>query len=146
MAKSKPNNLGFRLEAAAFYGYAGVLNMLGLENASNLGAAIVPHVGRFTSAYKTSIRNIRMCFPNESEAWRHEVLSRGPIPAFSCAAMVQMTADESREAVKAAIAATGAGSIKDMGKVMAALKERYTGQMDFGKASGLVKELLTPKS
>ena len=58
----------------------------------------------------------------------------------------QMSADESREAVKAAIAATGAASIKDMGKVMAALKERYTGQMDFGKASGLVKELLTPKS
>ncbi len=57
----------------------------------------------------------------------------------------QMSADESREAVKAAIAATGAASVKDMGKVMAALKERYTGQMDFGKASGLVKELLTPK-
>ena len=56
----------------------------------------------------------------------------------------QMSADESREAVKAAIAETGAASMKDMGKVMAALKERYAGQMDFGKASGLVKELLTP--
>jgi uncharacterized protein YqeY len=32
-----------------------------------------------------------------------------------------------------------------MGKVMAALKERYTGAMDFGKASGFVKEALTPK-
>jgi hypothetical protein len=58
----------------------------------------------------------------------------------------QMSADESREAVKAAIAETGAASMKDMGKVMAALKERYAGRMDFGKASGLVKELLTPKS
>src|SRR5262245_2724385 len=58
----------------------------------------------------------------------------------------QMSADEAREAVKAAIAATGAASIKDMGKVMAALKERYTGQMDFAKASALVKELLTPKA
>jgi len=56
----------------------------------------------------------------------------------------QMSEEESREAVKAAIAATGAASIKDMGKVMAALKERHSGQMDFGKASGLVKELLTP--
>ena len=56
----------------------------------------------------------------------------------------QMSADESREAVKAAIAAIGAASMKDMGKVMAALKERYTGQMDFAKASALVKELLTP--
>ena len=58
----------------------------------------------------------------------------------------QMSADEANEAVKAAIASTGATSMKDMGKVMAALKERYAGQMDFGKASGLVKELLTPKS
>jgi hypothetical protein len=56
----------------------------------------------------------------------------------------QMSADEAREAVKQAIASTGAASMKDMGKVMAALKERHTGQMDFAKASGLVKELLTP--
>ena len=58
----------------------------------------------------------------------------------------QMSADESREAVKDAIAAAGAASMKDMGKVMAALKERYAGQMDFAKASALVKELLTPKT
>jgi hypothetical protein len=45
--------------------------------------------------------------------------------------------------ITAAIAATGAASIKDMGKVMAALKERFAGQMDFGKASGAVKEALT---
>ncbi len=32
-----------------------------------------------------------------------------------------------------------------MGKVMAALKERYAGQMDFGRASGAVKDALTPK-
>jgi len=56
----------------------------------------------------------------------------------------QMSEDESREAVKSAIATTGAASMKDMGKVMAALKERYTGQMDFSKASALVKDLLTP--
>ncbi len=54
----------------------------------------------------------------------------------------QLSADESREAVKEAIATTGAGSMKDMGKVMAALKERYAGQMDFAKASAQVKELL----
>lgn len=56
----------------------------------------------------------------------------------------QMSEGESREAVKAAIAATGAASMKDMGKVMAALKERYAGQMDFAKASATVKELLAP--
>jgi hypothetical protein len=59
----------------------------------------------------------------------------------------QMSADEARAAVQEAIAATGAASLKDMGKVMAALKERYAGAMDFGKASATVKELLaTPKA
>jgi len=37
---------------------------------------------------------------------------------------------------------TGASSLKDMGKCMGALKQRYAGQMDFGKASKLVKEIL----
>lgn len=45
-------------------------------------------------------------------------------------------------AVAAAVAETGAAGPKDMGKVMAALKARYPGQMDFGKASGLVKQML----
>ena len=57
----------------------------------------------------------------------------------------QMSPEESRAAIQAAITETGATSIKDMGKIMAALKERYAGQMDFGKASGTVKELLSPK-
>ena len=57
----------------------------------------------------------------------------------------QMSEDEARAAIKEVIAATGAASPKDMGKVMAALKERYTGQMDFGRASGFVKEALTNK-
>jgi hypothetical protein len=59
----------------------------------------------------------------------------------------QMSADETGEAVTAAIASTGAASMKDMGKVMAALKERHAGQMDFAKASAAVKDLLSaPKS
>ncbi len=58
----------------------------------------------------------------------------------------QMSAEESKAAASAVIAEVGAASIKDMGKVMAALKERYAGQMDFAKASATVKELLsTPK-
>lgn len=47
-----------------------------------------------------------------------------------------------REAVAQAIAETGAASVKDMGKVMAVLKERHTGRLDFSKASAVVKELL----
>jgi len=57
----------------------------------------------------------------------------------------QMSAEESRAAAQKVIAEVGAGSMKDMGKVMAALKERYAGQMDFAKASATVKELLSPK-
>ena len=55
---------------------------------------------------------------------------------------LQMSESEARDAIAAAIAETGAAGPKDMGKVMAALKARHAGRMDFGKASGLVKELL----
>ena len=54
----------------------------------------------------------------------------------------QLTGDEMRNAVRQAISDTGAQSPQEMGKVMAALKQRHTGSMDFGKASALVKELL----
>jgi uncharacterized protein YqeY len=54
----------------------------------------------------------------------------------------QMSDAEVRTAIAQAIADTSASSMKDMGKVIAALKARYAGQMDFGKVSPLVKELL----
>ena len=54
----------------------------------------------------------------------------------------QMEASQAKAAAEVVIAELGASSVKDMGKVMAALKERYAGQMDFGKASGLVKVAL----
>ena len=54
----------------------------------------------------------------------------------------QMDAAEAKAAISAVIKEVGAASQKDMGKVMAALKARYAGQMDFGKASAAVKELL----
>lgn len=49
---------------------------------------------------------------------------------------------ETEAAIKETIAATGAASIKDMGKVMSALREKYAGQLDPSKASQLVKKLL----
>ncbi len=52
----------------------------------------------------------------------------------------QMSDAEVAEAAKAAMAEAGATSVKDMGKVMAILKEKYAGQMDFAKASGIVKQ------
>ena len=53
----------------------------------------------------------------------------------------QMSDDEVLAAIKAAIAVTGATSMKDMGKVMGELKGKYAGQMDFGKVSGLIKTM-----
>lgn len=57
----------------------------------------------------------------------------------------QMSASEVEAAIKAAIASTGAVSMKDMGKVMSVLREQYAGQMDFGAASGTIKSLLSGK-
>jgi uncharacterized protein len=55
----------------------------------------------------------------------------------------QMADEEAKAAVAGVVAEIGAQGMKDMGKVMAALKQRYAGKMDFGKASPIVKGLLT---
>jgi uncharacterized protein len=57
----------------------------------------------------------------------------------------QMDEAAMKAAVVKIIAETGAASIKDMGKVMAVLKERYAGQMDFSKASAATKDALSGK-
>jgi uncharacterized protein len=49
---------------------------------------------------------------------------------------------EMRDAITGVIKSSGAAGPKDMGKVMGALKAQFAGRMDFGKASGMVKELL----
>ncbi|WP_407050262.1 GatB/YqeY domain-containing protein [Methyloraptor flagellatus] len=54
----------------------------------------------------------------------------------------QMDEADAEAAVKAVVAEIGATSVKDMGRVMAALKERYAGRMDFGRISGVVKAAL----
>jgi uncharacterized protein len=53
-----------------------------------------------------------------------------------------LTDAEVEDAIKAAIAKTGAAGAKDMGKVIASLKADYPGRIDFGKASGKVKAAL----
>jgi uncharacterized protein YqeY len=57
----------------------------------------------------------------------------------------QLDEAETKAAIAAIVAETGATSLKDMGKVMGALKERYTGTMDFGKAGALIKTQLGGK-
>jgi hypothetical protein len=55
----------------------------------------------------------------------------------------QMSEDDIRRACAEIIAEIGAVGVRDMGKCMAVLKEKYAGQMDFSKASAIVKELLS---
>lgn len=54
----------------------------------------------------------------------------------------QMNEEETKAAINAVIAKIGASGMKDMGKVMAELKTAYAGQIDMGKASGLIKSIL----
>lgn len=55
----------------------------------------------------------------------------------------QLDEAETQAAVDAALAETGATSIRDMGKVMGVLKAKYTGQMDFGSVGPLLKDRLS---
>jgi hypothetical protein len=54
----------------------------------------------------------------------------------------QMSEEEAKAAIDAIVAETGASSVKDMGRVMAAMKERHAGSLDMSKASALVKARL----
>jgi len=54
----------------------------------------------------------------------------------------QLSEDEMKAACEAIVTELEAAGLKDMGRTMGALKERYAGQMDFGKASAVVKALL----
>ncbi|MBO5284545.1 MAG: GatB/YqeY domain-containing protein, partial [Alphaproteobacteria bacterium] len=54
----------------------------------------------------------------------------------------QLSEEETKTAIAAIIAKTGAQGMKDMGKVMAELKAAYAGQIDMGKASSLIKGML----
>ena len=68
---------------------------------------------------------------------------REEIAVISAYLPKQMSDDDVKKAISDAIAETGAAGMKDMGKVIAALRAKYAGQMDFGKASGLVKAALS---
>ncbi len=54
-----------------------------------------------------------------------------------------LSEDETKAAIREIVAATGASSVKDMGKVMAGLKSKYAGQLDMTKASAAVKQVLS---
>jgi len=67
---------------------------------------------------------------------------RGEIAIIEGFLPQQIDAAAAEQAIRETIASVGAASVKDMGRVMTALRERYAGQMDFGQASATVKRLL----
>ena len=58
----------------------------------------------------------------------------------------QLSEEEMRAACAEVVKQIAACSVRDMGKCMAVLKERFPGQMDFGRASGVVKDMLCAKT
>lgn len=70
---------------------------------------------------------------------------RGEIEIIRSFMPAQMDDAALKDAVTKTIAEVGAASVKDMGKVMAVLKERFAGQMDFSKASAATKDVLSGK-
>jgi len=92
----------------------------------------------------TMIKQRRESIRIYEEAGRLELAEReaNEITVISEFLPRQLDDGETKDAISKVIAEIGASSIKDMGRVMALLRERYRGQMDFAKASALVKEML----
>lgn len=67
---------------------------------------------------------------------------RAEVAVISSYLPKQMSEEEVKAAIAAAVSESGAASVKDMGKVIAILRAKFAGQMDFAKASGLVKAAL----
>ena len=70
---------------------------------------------------------------------------KGEITIISSYLPQQMSDVEAGAAISALLQEINAETMKDMGRAMATLKERFAGKMDFSKASGKIKELLTKK-
>ena len=105
--------------------------LLGDDEILSLLAKMIKQREESATAYDAGNR------PELAAGEREEIaIIRGFMPA-------QMDETGIKQAARAVIAELGASSIKDMGKVMAAMKERFAGQMDFGRASALVKESLS---
>jgi len=67
---------------------------------------------------------------------------RAEVAVIECYLPRQMDEDAMKAAIAAAVTESGAASVKDMGKVIAILRANHAGQMDFAKASGMVKAAL----
>ncbi len=79
-----------------------------------------------------------------AEAGRGELAEqeREEMDIIRCFLPRQLSDEEMRSACQKAVQDVGATGLRDMGKTMNALKERYPGQIDFGRASSVVKGIL----
>jgi Kdo2-lipid IVA lauroyltransferase/acyltransferase len=73
MAVSTHVTLGHRIEALGWSAYLGLFGAMSIERASGACARLVQTLGPMTSGHTTAIRNLRLAFPNETEAWRQDV-------------------------------------------------------------------------
>ena len=96
------------------------------------------------SLLQKMIRQRRDSIDTYEKAGRRELVEReaAEIEVIKRFLPQEMAAEEVESAVAAAISETAAANLKDMGKVMGALKAQYAGRMDFGKANQIVKQRL----
>jgi uncharacterized protein YqeY len=97
------------------------------------------------SVIEKMIKQRRESIAQFEKAARHDLADaeKAEIQVLSAYRPAQMSEADIQEEVQAAIAETGASGVKDMGKVMAALKGRLAGKADMGRVSGLVKSKLS---
>jgi hypothetical protein len=121
------------------------VSTLRLVNAAITNAEIEAQMqGRPAALLQKMIKQRQESVDIYHKAGRDELAEqeRGEIEIIKGYLPHQMSEEEMKEAVAKVIVEVGGESLRDMGKVMAALKERYSGKMDFGKASAQVKSML----
>lgn len=96
------------------------------------------------SLLQTMIKQRRESIEMYKQGGRADLVAheQGEIDVIQSFLPKQMSPDEMQTAIKEVIDQTGAAGMKDMGKVMGALRAKYAGQMDFGAASAVIKQLL----
>jgi hypothetical protein len=109
------------------------------------GAAPADDDATVTEVLQKMIKQRRESIALYEQGGRQELADaeRAEVAVIEAFLPAQMSDDEARAAIDAIVAETGAASVKDMGRVMALVKERHAGQLDMSKASGWVKARLS---
>lgn len=100
--------------------------------------------GEILSMLQSMIKQRQESAKTYCDAGREELAEReeAEIEVIKTFLPQQLGEDEVKNVIDQIVEETGADSIKDMGKIMGVLKSKYAGQVDMGKAGGLVKEKL----